>query len=446
MPDWVPSQSWRSIDFFYLACLLLIAAALRLLNLDYVEFKGDEADNLVAALTLVTGGRLPLVGIESSIGTFNPPLFSYLLAIPLLFSRNPVVATGFIGFINCLAVAGLYLLCLRFFNAWTARVAALLFAVNPWAVFYSRKIWQQDLLPLFVIGFFYCMLMLVCEKRGPALTWAFVFLAAATQLHLSAIYLVAVFIIVLMVQRPGVRWSYYVAGLSILILSYIPYLVFDLVHHGYNARAYLDVLHRSSRVHLAALYLPFQLASTMGFLPFGGVPLLDFLQACMVGGGVIYALGHIRESRYFILVLWFFLPIALLSVSKLDPYQHYFIAFYPLQFILAGILADALIRWLATMSKALSYVFVGLTAAIMVYQLAVSVSFIRFIKTQKNIAWMEYGPPLKVRVEEIRELSEKGVASPEETQRILLQGKSQEASLKYDFSATKYLFHNLDGR
>jgi len=97
MPDLDRRSTWRSIDFLYLAFILLIAGALRLLNLDYAEFKGDEADNLLAALPIITRGRLPLAGIESSIGTFNPPLFSYLLAIPLFFSRDPVVATAFVA-------------------------------------------------------------------------------------------------------------------------------------------------------------------------------------------------------------------------------------------------------------------------------------------------------------------------------------------------------------
>ena len=444
MPDLAQRNTWQSIDFFYLAFILLIAAALRLLNLDYAEFKGDEANNLFSALPIITRGRLPLAGIESSIGTFNPPIFSYLLAIPLFFSRNPVVATGFVGVVNCLSVAALYLLCRRFFNARTARIATLLFAINPWAVFYSRKIWQQDLLPLFVVGFLFCVLTVATEKRGPALICAFAFLAAATQLHLSSVYLIFVLVIVLISQRPGVGWRYHAAGLAILGLSYAPYLLFDLLHRGYNARAYLDVFHRPIRFHPEAVFLPFRMATTMDFLPFGSFPTLDLLQAGLICGGAIYAWARLRKPQYLIVALWFFVPMALLSVSKLDPYQHYFIAFYPVQFILAAICADALIAWLSARNKMLGYGVTGLVAVIMLYQLNVSVRFLNFITTQKNIAWMEYGPPLKVRVVEIRELSKQGIAAPEEIQRNLLQGKSQAAALKYDFSATKYLLQNLN--
>ena len=443
MPDLDRRSTWRSIDFLYLAFILLIAGALRLLNLDYAEFKGDEADNLFAALPIITQGRLPLAGIESSIGTFNPPLFSYLLAIPLFFSRDPVVATAFVGAVNCLSVAGLYALCRRFFNVWTARIAALLFAINPWAVFYSRKIWQQDLLPLFVVGFFFCVLMLAVEKRGPALSCAFVFLAAATQLHLSSVYLLVVLVIVLITQRPGVGWRYYGAGLAILCLSYAPYLVFDLFHHGYNARAYLDVWHRPSRLHPEAVFLPFRMGTTMGYLPFGSFPFLDLLQAGLICGGLLVVLARLRDPQYLIVALWFLVPMALLSVGKLDLYQHYFIAFYPVQFILAGLCADTLILWLSARNRTLGHAFAGLVAAIVLYQFYVSVGFLNFITTQKNIAWMEYGPPLKVRVAEIRELFEQGIVSPEEIQRKLLQGKSKSAALKYDFSATKYLSQNL---
>ena len=444
MPASVPSRVWESKDFLYLVPILLLAAALRLVNLDYMEFKGDEADNLFNALSIVTGGRFQLVGIESSIGTLSPPLFSYLMAIPLFFSRNPVVAAGFVAVGNCVAVVALYFFCLRFFNARVARIAALFFAVNPWAVFYSRKIWQQDLLPLFVVGFFFCLGFLANEKRGLALTGAFVCLAAATQLHLSAIYLVVVFVGVWVCQRPKIPWPYYVAGVGLLFFSYAPYFVFDINHGGINAKAYLEVLSRPSHFHREALFLPFQLASAKGFLSQSRLPMLDFLQMAMVGGGAIYAVARIREPSYLILTLWFLIPMMCLSFSKLDLFQHYFIVFYPVQFILAAILVDALVRGLATKSKTLSMVCGFLVAGMAAYPLSVSASFVEFIKSQKNIAWMEYGPPFKVRVDEIRNLSKRGVVSPEQMQRLLMERRPAEAALKYDFSATKYIFRNLD--
>lgn len=72
-------QTWDRTDLFLILLILLVSALLRLLNLDYMKFKGDEANNLFVASYLALGRGFPLVGMGSSIGTYNPPLFTYLL-------------------------------------------------------------------------------------------------------------------------------------------------------------------------------------------------------------------------------------------------------------------------------------------------------------------------------------------------------------------------------
>ena len=72
-------------------------------------------------------------------------------------SSSPIVATAFIALLNVVAVALCYGLSRKMFaplgeRAWLAAlIAALLFAVAPWAVIHSRKVWAQDLLPFFVM-------------------------------------------------------------------------------------------------------------------------------------------------------------------------------------------------------------------------------------------------------------------------------------------------------
>ena len=65
-------------------------------------------------------------------------------------SPEPVWITGFIALINTLAVAGCYLLTSRWFGLGPAIVASMLFALNPWAVIFSRKIWHANFTALFL--------------------------------------------------------------------------------------------------------------------------------------------------------------------------------------------------------------------------------------------------------------------------------------------------------
>lgn len=439
----LPVQPWGRSDLILILPILLVSALLRLVNLNYMEFKGDEAGNLFIASYLASGSSLPLAGIGSSIGTYNPPLFIYLMSIPLLFSRNPVVAAGFVAVLNCAAVGLLYAFCRRFFSQRVAVVAAAFFAVNPWAVFYSRKIWQQDLLPPFVVGFFYSLFAVVCEERRKALVVCLACFAAMTQLHLSSIYYLVLLGIVLVWFRPRVGWGYYAGAVGVAVLLYAPYVAFDILNQGYNLEMYLQTLDLPSTFRPETLVAPFLLAGTLGFIHFLDWPVVDLLQGLLVAASVVYLFFRWRERNYLIPLLWLCVPSLFLLVSKLDLQLHYFIFLYPIQFLLLGIVADALVLWLQTKGKALVYGVAALLVLLATYQLQSSVAFVTFIKGQENLAWMDYGPHFRRRVEEIRKLVQQGVVEPEQVQEKLLQGKSPESSSKYDFPATEYIMLNL---
>lgn len=160
-----------------LIAIMLLAAYLRLSNLDLTEFKLDEAHICSKAAEFLASGRPPLVGIGSSVGAANPPLFIYLTAIPISFSKNPAVIAGFIALLNVGAVLGCYLLTRKYFGEKVGLIATLLFAVSPWAVFYSRKIWAQDLLPPFVGLFFAAVFSTIVKRKPRQLILVFLWLA-----------------------------------------------------------------------------------------------------------------------------------------------------------------------------------------------------------------------------------------------------------------------------
>lgn len=134
--------------------ILVFAAWLRLSNLDLIEFKRDEVNHLQLSADFLAHPRVLAVGSESSVGIDKPPFMVYLMTIPLVVSRDPRVATGFVALLNLGAVAGCYVLTRRYFGRTAALVAALLFGVSPWAVFFSRKIFTANLFPPFTVLFF----------------------------------------------------------------------------------------------------------------------------------------------------------------------------------------------------------------------------------------------------------------------------------------------------
>lgn len=62
--------------------IVALSSIFRLTNLDLVEFKADEASNLLLATRIFFDHPLPYAGTATSVGILNPPFFIYLL-IPL---------------------------------------------------------------------------------------------------------------------------------------------------------------------------------------------------------------------------------------------------------------------------------------------------------------------------------------------------------------------------
>jgi len=144
------------------------------------------------------------------------------------------------------------------------------------------------------------------------------------------------------------------------------------------------------------------------------------------------------------MTLWFFTPVVVMLFSKVPLVNHYFISLLPALFILFGIGVDAAVTALGNRHRLLSYLFYGLVAVLAAYQTVCVMDFNHLVKTHRNIQWMDYGPPLKYRVEEIGRLLTDGDVTAENIQKKLLARKTSEEAFKYDFLATEYIAENLD--
>ncbi len=177
--------------------ILLLAAVLRFWRLDLAEFKGDELQVTQLAFALAQHGRWPARGILSSLGTYNSPLFIYLEALPALLWASPLALTGLVAALNVLAVALAMGFARRYFGTLPALVTGVLFATAPWAVIYSRKIWEQDALPPVVLIFFFALFAVVVGRKPRALLVCGLTAGVALQLHPSAIVLPVIAVVAL---------------------------------------------------------------------------------------------------------------------------------------------------------------------------------------------------------------------------------------------------------
>ena len=355
----------RRTELLLAGALLLLAGTLRMGWPAATEFKADEARLYALALDAATGAGLPLRGIGTSIGFPNFPLSVWLYALPLWVWPHPYSAVLFTGALNTLAVAACWWLARRVWGAEAALLAALLYAASPWAIIYSRKLWAQNLLPLFVMGWAASGLLAFWEQRRSWLAAHIVLLAAALQLHYSgaALALPTLCALALTYKTFNRRALQLGIGLSLgLMLPFFVYLA--------NNRAVWSApaaFSQPAQLDAKALQYTALLASGADIQALAGAEAVGAFQQRMpaaawlpwLSGALLCAAGAaawLRPARprnlLWWLAGWWLAPLVLFTWHATDVFPHYFITTLPAPFLLAGAVlgswlaaAPARLRW-----------------------------------------------------------------------------------------------------
>ncbi len=348
----------RLLDVALLASIVALAGYLRFAHLDLAEFKLDEARGLLRATQILENDPFVTQGLPTSVGPVNSPAFLYLLTIPLLFNSEPIWVTTFIALINTIAVGGCYLLTRRWFGLGPAIVASVLFALNPWAVIFSRKIWQPASLPILAVALLTCLFL---YQRGRLPWWgaaALLVWAIQIQMHVSTVTLLPVVAFALLagINRRGFRPL--AIGAVVFLVSFAPMI------HGGASEGWGSLPRElpSGGLDLTSLELTQQLVSGPGYPSLTGGAHSQFLELpgqqselresieivslILVTAGTLYTLtAPIWRRRLddwswrrMIIGLAVAAPPLIFLYHPFPLFIHYFIQIWPATFIAVGIL------------------------------------------------------------------------------------------------------------
>jgi 4-amino-4-deoxy-L-arabinose transferase-like glycosyltransferase len=213
-----------------LGVIVAVAAWLRLRQLGLMEFKADEALAVRIGRDIIHGD-FRTVGLTSSAGAKNPPLFVYLAALPLLVRDDPRSAAAFVAITAVAAVALLYLVLRPRFGALAALSAAALLATAPWAVLYGRKLWAQDFLPIVTVGLLWSLFVLLERSRTRWVVLVPLLLSLAVQLNFSALALAVPVVVAVLYRRRHVHWPAFLIGVGVSLVLLGPWLAHNAKHH-----------------------------------------------------------------------------------------------------------------------------------------------------------------------------------------------------------------------
>jgi hypothetical protein len=218
------TNPFTPVEAIVFIAIIMLAAVLRVGAAGIVEFKRDEANLSYMALDMARGREFPLLGIDSSVGIRNAPINVYIMVVPYLFSSDPTVATQYVGWLNVLGVALIYLMARRYGGPVAAIIAAVTFAVSPWGVVYSRKIWAQDMLPPFIIATVWTGILGFVEKKRWAQWFHLPLLAFTGQIHYVCFVLIPITLYLLVVGRKALTRAFW-GSMFVTALVLLPFAI-----------------------------------------------------------------------------------------------------------------------------------------------------------------------------------------------------------------------------
>lgn len=235
---------------------------MRLVKLDLMEFKSDEFHALALARYYVEQGSWPLVGLRASQGLFYPPFFLWLLMPAVWLTQDPIQVTAWIAFVNSCGLWILYRLLRQAYPASTALAGTALFAAAPWSFIHARKIWSPDLLPPFV---FASLLMTHRFAERPTVSTATILglcFGLATQLHLTAWFLVPGLAGLLYFYRVLPKVQHVLGASLALLVLYLPYAYYQF-HTSFHNLSEINIY--APAIPVQHLFWAFSSASSLGF-------------------------------------------------------------------------------------------------------------------------------------------------------------------------------------
>jgi len=353
-------------DLILLVLILLIAALMRFGRPGIVEYFHDDGMLATLAQEMADGRAFHLTGIISSTGIPNPPTSVYALLPFFWISRDPVFAIYGIMALNVIGVGLLWAIAHRYFGRRVALITGLAYAVNPWAVLYSRKLWAQDYhTPFFLLGLLLALYGFMEGESRPASRtgrfWAQVLslpiLLFAMQIHFAAWALFPLYLMLLWMGRKRIAWrslalSAILSGVVLLpygvglmqTLQQDPTRISDAAGRTQERRQGLGI---ESPLYTSGLAIGAGLQfAVVGFYPdspskyiferFTSSEILSSLFLCLM---VVYGLYVIIRSRHpfkFWLLWWISAPTLILTLNLTPIYPHYFIASIPAYMLLIG--------------------------------------------------------------------------------------------------------------
>lgn len=369
-------------EFIFLSLAILIGAFVRLFKIDsYMTFLGDEGRDVIIVRRLLTELHPPLIGPGTSIGNmYLGPIYYYMMAPALLLANfSPVGPAIEIALLGIVTIFFVWFVGREWFGKVTAIVAALLYAISPTVIIYSKSSWNPNIMPFFALLAIYSIYRVWQKKEYRWIVVSGVAFAFCLQSHYLALLLtptIGIFwglSLLNLIKTKKSKKDFWVksalsAFLFLLLMS--PLAIFDYRHGFINFNAMKTFFtQRETTVSI----IPWKAIpntwpiyeDVITRLPAGRDVTAGLILSVVIALFVLWNLLRIKklDSKYklnFILVIaWLGFGLIGLGLYKQHIYDHYYGFFFPAPFLLTGMIIQEISKNRSRILMGLSILLVG---------------------------------------------------------------------------------------
>ncbi len=356
-----------SLKLIPIFLLIILATFVRFYRLPATQtFLEDEGRDMLMVKYMVDHKRPVLLGPQTSTGNmYLGPFYYYFIAPALILANfNPLGPAALIALTGILTVYLLYIFVSHRFGQKAGFLAALLYAVMPLPIMFTRNSWNPNLVPLVSLLTIWVVDKLLFEQQLKSKQQVYLSLILGAlagilvQLHYMILVMFPFLALVLLLKLKKKFLLTSLLSLLTFTLVLSPFLIFEVRHHFVNTQAIIRFI-QAKQEHNIRYSLPFWLWKDK--VAKTSTQLIDSL----LGRGAFQAIDPFAKliTLIFFIFLFFslFLSIAgrrspvagrflylssilIFSLATLGIYQenihlHYLGFLFPLVYILLAIMA-----------------------------------------------------------------------------------------------------------
>lgn len=361
--------------------IVITGAVLRCIWPADMEWKFDEQEMFRLAGDAWENG-LPLMGMPSGAGLPNAGFSIWPFALLYGIHPTPLFMAMGVQWLNVLALALMVYCALKYEDPVKTSLlwGLAAYAVSLMPVLFARKIWAQDLMPVFIAALWWGYLH---RHHWFALVLTGIFCAFAGQLHLSGFFYAGGFLLAILLFKKFTRiqWLWLFAGAIPAALPGIPWVL--AVFNGGGGISHLsNILKMEYWLRLLTdtpgfnMYY-FAAGEWKTFTAFPAGTFLPLIIACVIAGLVLFGIyktiktgfSEIKPSHPigFLLFAFVIIPGVLITLSGIPVRSHYMIGALPFAAVLVSVIVSRTFKY-STLLLVILQVFFTLLFLLFIHQ------------------------------------------------------------------------------